>query len=683
MGYLRSFAREGSAAASIVAPGYRSDIDGLRAVAILSVVIYHAVRDVARGGFVGVDIFFVISGFLISGIVLRGLNSGKFTFVDFYRRRIRRILPALIVVLATTWAIGWFVLGSGEYLALGRQISAAALFVSNFVLMHDSGYFAPSAELNPLLHLWSLAIEEQFYLAWPILLVLSQKARLSAVTVIAAVCVASFALTVFGIGVGDTAAFFSPTTRSWELALGALLAAAEVGSRCSIDSILGVTFRHEWPRPFTVDVRDLLACLGFGAIIASIVLIQEPRNYPSWITLLPTGGAALLIAAGGQAWINRQILSHPLMVTVGLISYPLYLWHWPLISLARVFIQHEPTRLIKLAIVAVAFVLAWATTTLVERPIRTGRLSPFAGQALVPLSLLLGLGGVAGVGLVTQMAQGFPTRIPESVRYLDAFRYDSGPLETRAGRCLLLFGQDERDFAADCADPNTSHSDRPFVVLWGDSHAAHLYPGLKLLQPTAGFSLTQLTAGTCPPILDVNFPFQPACRGINNFVIRRIGELRPRIVVLAARWGIYAGQDLTKLDGTLMALKRAGVDRIMLIGPVPIWNPSLPKALLNYYWAKRPQRLPTRMSFGVTKMVDLDDRIRQVANKFDVAFVSAIDAFCDADGCLVSIGNDPRNLTAWDNAHLTAAGSEHLAHGITQKFGLDQTADRASNVSFH
>jgi peptidoglycan/LPS O-acetylase OafA/YrhL len=681
--YLPSFARERSGAASIVAPDYRSDIDGLRAVAILSVVIYHAVRDVARGGFVGVDIFFVISGFLISGIVLRGLNCEKFSFVDFYRRRIRRILPALTIVLATTWAIGWFVLGSGEYLALGRQISAAALFVSNFVLMRDSGYFAPSAELNPLLHLWSLAIEEQFYLALPIVLVLSRMARLSAVKVIAAVCVTSFVVTVSGLGVNDTAAFFSPITRSWQLALGALLAAAEVDSRRSIDSILGVTFRYEWPRPFAVDVRGLLACLGFGAIIASIVLIHEPRNYPSWITLLPTGGAALLIAAGGQSWVNRQILSHPLMVTVGLISYPLYLWHWPLISLARIVIQHEPTRLIKLAIVAVAFVLAWATTTLVERPIRAGRLSPLGERALVPLCLLLGLGGVAGVGWATQIAQGFPTRIPESVRYLDAFRYDDGPQENRSGRCLLLFQQDERDFVADCVDPNTGGSERPFVVLWGDSHAAHLYPGLKRLQPTAGFSLAQLTAGTCPPILDVDFPFQPTCRRINNFVIHRIAELKPRIVVLAARWGIYPEQDLAKLDETLIALKRAGPERIVLIGPVPIWNPSLPKVLLNYYWAKKPRRLPTKMTFGVTKMVALDDRIRRIANKFDVAFVSAIDAFCDPEGCIVSIGDDPRNLTAWDSAHLTAAGSEHLARRIAQKFGFNQTADRPSNVSFH
>jgi SGNH domain (fused to AT3 domains) len=301
----------------------------------------------------------------------------------------------------------------------------------------------------------------------------------------------------------------------------------------------------------------------------------------------------------------------------------------------------------------------------------------------VPLSLLLGLGGVAGVGWATQMAQGFPTRIPESVRYLDAFRYDNGPLETRAGKCLLLFEQDERDFAADCVDPNTSGSNRPFVVVWGDSHAAHLYPGLKRLQPTGGFSLAQLTAGTCPPILDVTFPFQPACRGINNFVLRRIGELKPRIVVLAARWGIYPEQDLAKLDGTLIALKRTGPDRIVLIGPVPIWNPSLPKVLLNYHWAKKPRRLPTKMTFGVTKMVSLDDRIRQIANSFDVAFVSAIDAFCDAEGCIVSMGGDPRNLTAWDSAHLTAAGSEHLAHSIAQKFGLDQTADRSSNVSSH
>jgi peptidoglycan/LPS O-acetylase OafA/YrhL len=680
--YLPSFAREDSGAAPMVTPDYRSDVDGLRAVAILSVVIYHALRDVAPGGFVGVDIFFVISGFLITGIILRGLSAATFTFVDFYRRRIRRILPALVIVLAATWVIGWFVFGSAEYLMLGRQISAAALFVSNFVLMGDSGYFAPSAELNPLLHLWSLAIEEQFYLLWPIALVASGKARLSPVTVIAVIGVTSFAVSVSSLGGGNATAFFSPITRSWELALGALLAATDVGGRGSIDAFLGATIRHEWPRPFAVNVRGLLAGLGFAAIIASIVLIHESRRYPSWITLFPTGGAALLLATGGQAWVNRRILSHPLMVAVGLISYPLYLWHWPLISLARVVIQHEPTRLIKIAIVAVAFILAWATTTYVERPIRTGRLSRLGKRTLVPLSLLVGLAAVAGLGWATQMAQGFPTRIPESVRYLDAFRYDDWPLESRAGSCLLLNEQDERDFAAECLDPHTTGSERPLVVLWGDSHAGHLYPGLKQIQPTAGFSLAQLTAGSCPPILDVNFSFQPACRGINSFIIRRIDELKPRIVVLAARWGIYPEQDVTKLEGTLTALKRARVDRIVLIGPVPIWNPSLPKALLNYHRAKKPKRLPTRMTFSVTKMVNLDDRLRQVANKFGVAFVSAIDAFCDADGCIVSLGNDPRNLTTWDSAHLTAAGSAHLAHSIAQQFGLDQTADRSSNVGF-
>jgi peptidoglycan/LPS O-acetylase OafA/YrhL len=659
---------------------YRPYIDGLRAVAILSVVVYHAVKDLAPGGFVGVDVFFVISGFLISGIVLRGLHSETFSFVDFYLGRIRRILPALIIVLAATWAIGWFVLGSDEYLALGGQISAAAVFASNLVLMHDSGYFAPSADVNPLLHLWSLAIEEQFYLVWPITLLLARKARLHTAAVVAVICIASFAMTVSGRVGSDTTAFFSPITRSWELALGALLAAAEIGSRGSIDRILGNTIRYQWFRPFAVDVPDLVAGLGFSAIIASIIVVRESGSYPSLITLLPSGGAALLIAAGGRAWLNRQILSHPVMVTIGLISYPLYLWHWPLISLARIALQHEPSRLMKVAIVTVAFALAWVTTMCVERPIRTGRLSTFRWRTLIPVSLLAGLAGTAGTGLATQWMGGFPIRIPESVRYLDMFRYNSG-LGTRAGDCLLYPGQDERDFGGDCVDPPTTS--QPLIVLWGDSHAGHLYPGLKHLQHTAGFSLAQLTTSACPPILDIDWPLRPNCRGINDFVIRRIGALKPRIVVLAASWFAYQERDLIKLDSSLIALKRAGVDQIILVGPVPVWNPSLPKVLLNYYWAKRPERLPRRLTFGVVMLSNLDNRIRQVANQFNAAFVSPIDVFCDADGCLTSIGDDPKNLTVWDSAHLTDAGSEYLARSIARKFGLDQTADRTSNVNLH
>jgi hypothetical protein len=533
-----------------------------------------------------------------------------------------------------------------------------------------------------LLHLWSLSIEEQFYLLWPITLVLARKARLNTVAVIAVSCIASFAVTVSGGGKSDPTVFFSPITRSWELALGALLAAAEIGSQRSINAMLGITVRRQWPWPFAVDVRDLVAGLGFAAIVASIVLVRDSWSYPSWITVLPTGGAALLIAAGGRAWVNRRTLSHPVMVTIGLISYPLYLWHWPLISLTRIVIQHEPTRLMKVAIVMVAFVLAWATTRYVERPIRTGRLSAFRWRALAPLSLLVGLAGAAGLGWTTQLLQGFPMRIPESVRYLDTFRYNWGS-ESRVGECLLNLGQDERDFGNGCVDPLPTARDQPLAVLWGDSHAAHLYPGLRHLQPSAGFSLAQLTMSVCPPILDIDLQAQPLCRQVNNFVLRRIAGLKPRIVVLAARWGFYPEKDLAKLDDSLVALKRVGVDRIVLVGPVPIWNPSLPKVLLKYYWAKRPERLPTRMSFGVTRMIGLDDRIHQVANKFDAAYVSPIQVFCDTDGCLVSIGEDPKNLTVWDSAHLTDAGSQYLARDIVQTFGLDRTADRSSNVQFH
>jgi peptidoglycan/LPS O-acetylase OafA/YrhL len=679
---LPSFARGDASADRGGARNHRSDIDGLRAMAILSVVVYHAFKQFAPGGFVGVDIFLVISGFLISGIILKGLSGETFSFVEFYHRRVRRILPALILVLAAIWAIGWFLLGSEDYVALGRQIAAAAVFGSNILLMHDIGYFSPSAELNPLLHLWSLAIEEQFYLVWPITLVLAWKARLNPVWVTALICIASFAITVSGRGGGDTAVFFSPITRSWELALGALLAAAEARHRGAVDVVLGSTLRKPGSRRFAVEVRDLSAWIGFGAIVASIALVRESQRYPSWIAALPTGGTFLLLAAGERAWVNRQILSRPLMVGVGLISYPLYLWHWPLLSLARVTVQHEPTKLTKLAVVAAAFALAWATTTYVERPIRTGQRSRLSRRVSVPTSLLVGLGGVAAVGLATLLMDGFPTRIPQSVRYLDTFRYNWG-LGSRVGECLLNPGQDERDFGAGCVDPLPAGSQQPLVVLWGDSHAAHLYPGLKRLRATAGFALAQLTMSVCPPILDIDLPLRPACRGVNDFVMRRITELKPRIVVLAASWGAYPEPDLAKLDGSLLALKRAGVDRIVLIGPVPIWNPTLPKVLLNYYWAKRPERLPTKTTFGVIMPTRLDDRLHEVANTFDAAFVSAIRVFCDRDGCLVSLGEDPGNLTVWDSAHLTDAGSEYLARSIAQKFGLDQTADRTSNVRFH
>jgi peptidoglycan/LPS O-acetylase OafA/YrhL len=282
------FAREHSGADRIGAGGYRADIDGLGAVAILSVVIYRAVKDVARGGFVGVDFF-------------------RYLRVPDQRRllsgQIRRILPALC------WqrpgqSVGW---RSGPP---GRQISAAAVFASNLVLMHDSGYFAPSADVNPLLHLQSLSIEKQFYLVWPITLVLARKARLKASAMISAICIAWFAVTVSGESKGDTTVFFSPITRSWELARGALLASAEIGSQRSLDAMLGTPVRGQRPQPFAVDIRDLVAGLGFGALIASIVLVRDSWSCPSWITVLPTGGAALLIGADDRAWVNRAPRRH-------------------------------------------------------------------------------------------------------------------------------------------------------------------------------------------------------------------------------------------------------------------------------------------------------------------------------------------------------------------------------------
>src|SRR5258707_3234889 len=293
---------------------YRPDIDGLRAIAVLAVVGFHAFPYWVRGGFVGVDIFFVISGYLISANIFGALEASRFSFAEFYARRIKRIFPALLLLLVVVSVVAWFTLLPNEYKQIGKHTAAGASFVPNFVFWKEAGYFDTASEIKPLLHLWSLGIEEQFYVFWPLLLWAGAKRRNGFLLITLMVALMSFAVNVVTVHTDTAAAFYSPLSRIWELMIGGLL--------CYFRPPRASLTRRSlnWP-----------AICGILLIGISVTSMNREMPLPGWLALLPTTGACLAIAAGPDAWLNRNLLSNPPMTWVGLISYPLYLWHWPLL----------------------------------------------------------------------------------------------------------------------------------------------------------------------------------------------------------------------------------------------------------------------------------------------------------------------------------------------------------------
>ncbi len=632
-----------------VHPVYRADIDGLRAIAVLAVIGFHVHAGLLPGGFVGVDIFFVMSGFLISTVIFNGLDRRVFSFAEFYTRRIRRIFPALTVVLAAVWTFGWFYLLPDAFQHLGQNVSGGAGFMSNIVLWRESGYFDRAAEQKPLLHLWSLGVEEQFYLLWPGLMYLSWKRRRHLLLLVSTIGAASFFLNVFAIREHPGAAFYSPLTRLWELLLGSLLAYASVAGY--LDGATGamprwlVSYRTRSGR-----LRNVESSVGLLLIAVALVKINSLSAFPGWWALMPTVGTVLVISAGPGAWINRRVLSRPALVSIGLISYPLYLWHWPLLSYVRIMSVGPPRVWWLLAAVLAAFVLAWMTYRFLERPIRSAGLRS-KRRIAVPLAGALGL--VAIAGLLTDVTGGAPVRFTSALQQITSFTYDYRR-DYRGGRCFLSAAQTQDAFAAECLDPEGSHAG-PLLFLWGDSHAAHLYPGLRRLQHEYDFRVAQFTTSACPPLVETASPQGPHCPDINTFVLAGIQRLKPATVVLSASWSSY---DLSRLSTTVELLKKAGPGRIVLVGPVPTWASPLSELLVAAFKQDPRHRVPIRTVFGLLPTAgQLDPQIRSTANTLGIPYISMVDILCDPDGCLARAGDGHSDLTAWDSSHLTAAGS--------------------------
>ncbi|WP_084150965.1 acyltransferase family protein [Azohydromonas australica] len=644
-------------------PKYRPDIDGLRAVAVISVVIFHAFPSALAGGFIGVDIFFVISGFLISTIIFQNLDRGTFSFGEFYVRRIRRIFPGLLLVLAASYAFGWFALLADEFMQLGKHVAGGAGFVANLVLWSEAGYFDKSAESKPLLHLWSLGIEEQFYIVWPLLLWMAWKRKFNLLTLTVLIALVSFALNVHGVRKDPVETFYSPQRRFWELLCGSLLAwltlyrqASLAGLRTRLDGWLAAVLYRE---PREHDGRTLaavLSVLGLLLLGYGFWRISAASHFPGSWALVPVLGAVLLIAAGPQAWLNRKVLAHPVVVWFGLISFPLYLWHWPLLSFTRIVRGGDPPFAARTIAVVVSVLLAWLTYRFVERPVRLG---PHGAAKAGAMALLMALMG--GVGFATFQAQGIDSRFSPEARYLTQRVDFDWKNQVRYNVCHLQEPVDLKQ------NESCYEKTRPLIALWGDSHAASLYPGFRKLQAEHPLGILQLTQAGCPPILDVEkFLFYVKCNEVNQRILQDLQAARPEVVIMHAAY-LHLDYPMSKealyarFAASLQQVKaRLPQSRLVVMGPVPRWKDS-PQKTAFLYWRQvldKTGKVPAMLPAAQWK--DVDENLARIAQDHGVEYVSVLQMLCKGAECLSRVGEAPEDFVAIDDAHLSAHGAAYL-----------------------
>jgi len=486
---------------------YRADIDGLRAIAILSVVGFHAFPKFIQGGFIGVDIFFVISGYLISSIIFSNLENDSFSYTEFYARRIKRIFPALILVLLSCFAFGWYILLSNEFSQFGKHMAAGTSFVSNFVLWNEAGYFDNFSDTKPLLHLWSLAIEEQFYIIWPPLLGLIWKRKLNFLTLTLFIAALSFAFNIFSSATNPTADFYSPLSRFWELMIGGTLAYLTIHKP-----------QHLPQKP------NWQANIGFIFLTVGILQINRESVFPGWWALLPALGAFFIISAGPNAWFNRHVLSNKILVWIGLISYPLYLWHWPLLSFARIIENEEPSREIRTALVAASFLLAWLTYTLIEKKIRHQKkpIATFSLSILMLCSLVVGLLTLNQ----TWVPRNSNAKLEQIVSTIGDWEYPKG---------LHAIKQNGQTFYL-------KKSGSENVLFLGDSHIEQYSSRVIELANNSSASSKSVyfaTNGGCPPIPGVFEDNHPGCNAFREEAIKFALDPFINAVVISAYWNSY------------------------------------------------------------------------------------------------------------------------------------------------
>ncbi|WP_157019135.1 acyltransferase family protein [Mesorhizobium xinjiangense] len=582
---------------------YRPDIDGLRAVAILPVLLFHSGVAGFSGGFVGVDVFFVISGYVIALSLLDDLENDRFSIWRFYAKRIRRIFPALFVTVAVTFVVAWLLLLPSFFIDFSKSLVAASLFVSNIYFWKASGYFAADAIFRPLLHTWSLSVEEQYYLFMPVAAFIIYKylARRWLLTLLPAI-LASLALSVYATSTAPTANFFLLPTRAWELLVGAALALGTIP-----------IVRTRW-------LAESLGVLGLGLIAYAVFAFDETTAFPGANALYPCIGSALLIHVGKSPARSAatSLLSMRPLVAVGLISYSLYLVHWPIVSFLRYQSLQAPTPLQAAAVVVASFVLAWLSWRFVERPFR--KPSPAITQPRLLAGGVAAIAVFAVVGTFGVAGDGFPGRIRNFAQVEIA-----GHEHWNQGTCFLSSNPDVKRWKAE--DCTLTHGDGPPVLLWGDSFAAQYVPGIVANRERLAGRVVQYTAAGCPPVLSYYSHARPRCTDFNQNAIGIIKAMDIETVILSARWTDLQSRGLDELESTLAALEGAGV-KVYLIGQSPQFATNV-QVIAHAKGSRDPDAVD---SWSVSFEPEINKELRQLAGQGAV-FIDPLQKLCDGHKC--------------------------------------------------
>jgi peptidoglycan/LPS O-acetylase OafA/YrhL len=605
--------------------GYRRDIDGLRAVAVLAVLGYHLQISWLSGGFVGVDVFFVISGYLIGALILQDVRLGTFSVVGFYARRVRRIAPAFAAMTMLVLVLAYVLLLPSEYVRLAWSALYAALSVSNIYFFHHLGYFDGPAGTQILLHTWSLGVEEQFYLVFPLFVLAITRYMPKWLNAgIGLLWVGSFALSAMGVFAAPEATFYLAPARAWELLLGVLLV------------------NQSWTATLHGLTRNLMALLGLAIIGFSIIAYTVETPFPGATALLPCLGTALVIAAGqGGNSLVARLLSLPPLVFVGLISYSLYLWHWPVIFFQRADAE-VLTNTSRLLVVFYSVALAALSWQFVEKPFRRGFKS--VPEAQVVVRGLLGLGAVAAAALLVVMAQGLPARFSPAARAYAAY-LDYGQAHFRQGSCFIVAPYTFSDFdRAVCLRQDESKQN---YLLIGDSHAAQLWYGLSQLLPSV--RILQATTAGCRPEFTQAKPGVTSCSLMMDYMFTDyLANNRVDRLLIAARW---VPRDLPGLEQVLVWARSRAIP-VTLFGPMVEYDLALPRVLADAAQSDDPQAADRHL---IWKNTGLDSELSSIASQYGAAYVSYYKLLCAADRCLnTAPGGSPLEF---DTDHLTREGS--------------------------
>ena len=635
---------------------YRADIDGLRAVAILLVVLFHSGVSSLQGGFIGVDLFFVISGFLIGGIISKEIAEKRFSFYQFYLRRIRRIAPALFFMMAILLALGFILLSPLEFSQLAKYSVAVFISVPNMLLLKSGDYFSTDSDLNPLLMTWSLGIEEQFYIVLPFILLLAVRLRQSMVSVVLTISLISLVACIWLTSVDSTQAFYLLPTRAWELGAGVLLALWK-------------------PQPVTGRAASLMNLLGWLLILGSSVLISSDDRFPGWVAIIPVLAGCLMI--GARSELNQLLLENPLMRFIGKISYSWYLWHWPLLSLARICSDNPLTVWQGLMISTLALGIAWISWRFVEQPFRQTR----AGTRWVIPGYCASSLLAAGAMVLLWQTGGMKSRVSELVVNADSWK-----ISAQRNPCLLSYGANLPSRDTEC-QPNTS---RPGIALIGDSHAAALRASVSGYALRQDKPLYQLTKASCPFLIGATRVVNQVpnhaqqCITFNEKVLQVVMSDKIDEVVISAYWA--SGMSLLPGAGfrevghpeksNLEALQ-AGMDRVIAqlkqAGKKVTVIEDAPSVEVDPLRYSNNRNIPVRRELSAwlgrwesppllserTKLFqfpeDAVEKLLQAYKQQGVRVLSLRENLCNEQGCMITSGGLP---LYYDNNHLSPAGGD-------------------------